>query len=292
MHCQRFTFIVVLIAALCLGAAPRPRAQTSSSEREILIELFQATGGSAWKRKAGWGSDKPVCNWEGVVCGFFADSGNVTGLQMWDNNLQGVIPESLAKLTDLKVLDLSRNRLTGILPADLVKRANDNTLELRYWGNANSDLLTKVSIQLDTFIGICYPDMQLQFAAEIDGPAGTAVYQSARCESSVRSNETAYCLKGEGPAPPLDHVSRALRRLTFGAAGPRYNSPRGVSDHEEYLRTAITWGSGSSQVVRRSGEQAPIDVWQGQQLLLGLVPTNWERTARRVPCDTLNWPSG
>ncbi len=292
MHCQRFSLVGALMAALCLGAAPRPRAQTSSSERESLIELFQATGGSAWKRKAGWGSDRPVCNWEGVVCGFFADSGPVTRLELWDNNLQGVIPESLAKLTDLKVLNLSRNRLTGILPADLVKRANDNTLELHYWGNANSDLLTKVSIRLDSFIGVCHPDMQLQFAAEIDGPANTAVYQSAHCESSVRSKQGAYCLKREGSAPPLDRVSRALRRLTFESAGPRYDSPGGVSDHEEYLRTAITWGSGSSQVVRRSAGQAPIDVWQGQQLLLGLVPTNWERTARRVPCDTLKWPDG
>ncbi len=189
------------------------------------------------------------------------------------------------------MLNLSRNHLTGPLPAGLLKRADDNSLDLQVWGNAISDLLTKVSIRLDDFTGVCVPGMQLQFAAEIDGPAGRAAYQSAHCETSARSKQTAYCLKGEGPAAPLDGVSRALRRLSFGVAGSWYNSPGGVSDHEEYLRTAITWGNGSSQIVRRSAGQAPIDVWIGQQLLLGLVPTNWELTARRIPCDALKWPA-
>lgn len=212
----------------------------------------------------------------------------MTRLELWDNKLKGVLPAALAKLTDLKVLDLSKNHLTGSLPAELIIRANDNSLDLHFWGSEISELLTKVSIRLDNFIGICYPDMELQFAAEIDGPAGKAVYQSAHCETSTRTKRTAYCLKRELLAPPLDDVSRALRRLDFGSAGSRsrYNSPGGVSHHEEDLRTAITWGNGLSQVVWRSGGQAPLNVWTGQQLLLGLVPTNWERGAQRVPCET------
>jgi hypothetical protein len=182
--------------------------------------------------------------------------------------------------------------LTGPLPADFVRRANENLLELHYWGNAISDLLTNVVIGLDSFTGVCLPDAQLRFAAEIDGPAGTAVYQSMHCESNPRSKETAYCLRGEALAPPLDDVSRALMRLNFGSAGPKHHSPGGLTDHQEVLWTVITWGSGRSQTVRRSAGQAPIDVWQGQQLLLGLVATNWQRTARRVSCDSLKWPQG
>ena len=265
-------------------------AQTVLSERDILVELFEATGGQNWKRKAGWGSDKSICSWEGVVCGRIGESGPVSRLELWDNNLRGVVPESLAKLTDLKVLNLAGNQLTGDLPADFVRRANENTLELRYWGNATSELLTKVLIGMDSFTGVCFPDMQLRFAAEIDGPAGTAVYQSANCESSRRSNRTAYCLKGAGPAPPLDDVSRALQRLKFESAGAEYHSPAGVATHEEELFAAMTWGSGRSHEVRRYAGRAPIDVWQGLQLLLGLVPTNWQRTARRVSCDSLKWP--
>ena len=286
----RPTVAAALTAALIFGQVDRPLAQPVPSERDILIELFEATGGDTWKRKAGWNSDKPICSWEGVVCGFFADSGPVTRLELWDNSLRGVVPESLTKLTDLKVLNLARNQLTGSVPVDLVRRANENTLQLRYWGNAIAELLTKVVIGMDSFTGVCYPDMQLKFAAEIDGPGNRAVYQSVHCESNPRSNRTAYCLRSEATSPALDDVSRALQRLNFGAAGPRYHSPGGLATHQEELLTAITWGSGRSQSVRRLAGQAPIDVWQGQQLLLGLVPPNWERTARRVSCDSLKWP--
>jgi hypothetical protein len=284
--------IALLVTALASPAVELARAQTASSEREILLELFRATGGVNWKRKGGWGSERTHCRWEGVACGFFADSGPITRLELWDNNLQGEVPESLTKLTDLKLLDLSKNRLTGSLPSELLYRANQNTLELHFWGNAVSDLLTTVSIQKDDAIGICYPDMQLRVAATIDGLAGTVDYQSIHCENSRRSKRAAYCLKWEGLAPRLDDVSRALRRLTFESARPRYDSPAGSSDHTEQLRTAVAWGGGPSQVVWRFAGQAPLDIWVGQQLLLGLIPMNWERSARRVSCDALTWPVG
>ena len=284
--------IAILAAAIATPAVELTRAQTANTEREILLELFHATGGVTWKRKGGWGSERPICRWEGVTCGFFADSGPITRLELWDNNLQGDVPESLVQLTDLKLLNLSGNRLTGSLASELLQRADENRLELHFWGNAISDLLTTVSIQKDDATGICLPDAQLSLAAKIDGPAGTAVYQSLHCGSARRSQRSAYCLKFEGPAPPLDDVSRALRRLTFGSARPRYESAAGVSTHQEEFRTAVAWGSGPSQVVWRFAGQAPIDIWIGQQLLLGLIPVNWERTARRVSCDALTWPAG
>jgi len=282
---MRYTWMTVTGALTCflvIGLPGIARAQAGRSERDVLLELFEATGGPGWQRKGGWGSDRPVCRWQGVRCGSFADSGPVTRLELWDNNLQGIVPESLAELRDLKVLDLSKNKLTGTLPAQLLKRADDHALELHYWGNAISDLLTRVSIRRDYFTGQCAVGQLLSFAAEIDGLTGTAVYQSSHCGG--------YCLRGSGPAPPLDSVSRALRRLSFESVGARYDSPGGSSDHTEYVRTATTWGNGNSQIVQRFAGQAPIDVWIAQQLLLGLVPTNWARDVRRVSCKTLNWP--
>jgi hypothetical protein len=104
----RLNVIPALMAAIVVGLLDFLSAQAASSDRDILIELFEATGGRNWKRQSGWGSDRPICSWEGVVCGFFAESGPVTRLELWDNNLRGVVPESLAKLTELKVLNFPR----------------------------------------------------------------------------------------------------------------------------------------------------------------------------------------
>ena len=282
---MRYTWMTVTGALTCflvIGLPGIARAQAGRSERDVLLELFEATGGPGWQRKGGWGSDRPVCRWQGVTCGSFADSGPVTRLELWDNNLQGIVPESLAELRDLKVLDLSKNKLTGTLPAQLLKRADDHALELHYLGQRDFRLahtsvhptgLLHWSVRCRSTAFICRRDRRL---------TGTAVYQSSHCGG--------YCLRGSGPAPLLDSVSRALRRLSFESVGARYDSPGGSSDHAEYVRTATTWGNGNSQIVQRFAGQAPIDVWIGQQLLLGLVPTNWAREARRVSCKTLNWP--
>jgi Leucine-rich repeat (LRR) protein len=43
---------------------------------------------------------------------------NLRQLTLWDNNITGPVPDSVADLLDLEVLDLSYNELTGetVLP--------------------------------------------------------------------------------------------------------------------------------------------------------------------------------
>lgn len=60
---------------------------TAMSERAALMALYNATGGSAWKRKLRWGSSAPLEKWEGVTVD---DDGRVTRLYLAGNNLKGV----------------------------------------------------------------------------------------------------------------------------------------------------------------------------------------------------------
>lgn len=64
----------------------------SESQRDLLMQLFQATRGNEWKKKDNWGSSRPLSTWHGVVCDA---SGNVTQLLLEDNNLRG-LPLGLA----------------------------------------------------------------------------------------------------------------------------------------------------------------------------------------------------
>jgi hypothetical protein len=158
---------------------------------------------------------------------------------------------------------------------------------LHSWGNSLSDQLTRVSIQRSSYTGTCVPDQELEFHAEVDGPAGTAVYASVHCGDPGRGDDGGYCLKAARQAPDLDQLSRGLQRLDFASAIPAYSSPSGLSSHEERLRTAVQWGDGRSQAVLRTGGLAPLDVWLAQEVILGVVPTDWQRQARRVDCDSL-----
>jgi hypothetical protein len=62
---------------------------TAIDERQVLMELFHATGGSRWTKKENWGTGRPLGTWRGVKVD--AD-GRVTHLQLSTNQLSGTYP--------------------------------------------------------------------------------------------------------------------------------------------------------------------------------------------------------
>lgn len=82
-----------------------------AGEREILQEVYVALGGKLWKHQDGWDSaEGDVCSWYGVTChNSSLRPGTVKGLNLNDNNMQGILPESIWMLTELTELDLSDN---------------------------------------------------------------------------------------------------------------------------------------------------------------------------------------
>ena len=100
----------------------------AADDRAALVALYSATDGANWTNSANWLSDAPLDEWYGVT----TDSeGNVTALQLEDNNLVGMIPGGLLEnLANLESLHLSFNGLTGGIPAELGNLTNLDSLEL------------------------------------------------------------------------------------------------------------------------------------------------------------------
>ena len=93
-----------------------PDLQCSTTDRDILATLYFATDGPNWARSDNWLTDEPLGSWHGVE----ADAtGAVLGLQLRNNGLTGEIPEELANLSQLEVLELGRNGLGGSIPSEL-----------------------------------------------------------------------------------------------------------------------------------------------------------------------------
>ena len=100
----------------------------STSDRDVLEALYNATDGKNWSRNDNWMSDAPIQFWYGVT---HDGDGSVTELDLRRNGLDGEIPPRLAELNELRKLVLGENRLTGTIPGSLGDLSNLKWLSLR-----------------------------------------------------------------------------------------------------------------------------------------------------------------
>ena len=94
---------------------------TTAGDRDVLVGLYEATGGSNWTKNDNWLTDAPLGEWHGVSTDA---SGRVQGLYLPGNSLTGEIPSELGDLASLESLDLRDNYLTGEVPSELGDLAN------------------------------------------------------------------------------------------------------------------------------------------------------------------------
>ena len=85
------------------------------SDRDILVALYNATGGSGWDRSDHWLTDSPLGSWHGVSVDA---EGRVVGLDLSSNSLVGSIPADLGKLSGLTLLNFNSSNLTGPIPPE------------------------------------------------------------------------------------------------------------------------------------------------------------------------------
>ena len=103
------------------------------TDRDILVKVYNATGGLNWTHGENWMSEVPLANWYGVSVD---QDGRVGELSLGNNNLTGQIPPELGSLANLTLLALGGNHLTGPIPARLGNLAEVTEFHLQ--GNALS----------------------------------------------------------------------------------------------------------------------------------------------------------
>ena len=106
-----------VIGQITLAKVPR-------NEKAALIDLYQSTNGNHWIKK--WDLKAPVSEWYGIK----VEDNHVVSINLFRNNLMGPIPETIGKLTHLKVLNLAFNNITGELPKEIGMLAELRILKL------------------------------------------------------------------------------------------------------------------------------------------------------------------
>ena len=110
----------------------------NSSDRAVLVALYEATDGPKWKNSENWLTDAPLGDWYGVDTNV---SGRVVSLDLSGHpgepniphGLSGRIPPELGELTSLASLNLRVNELTGEIPSEIGGLQDLEVLEL--WAN-------------------------------------------------------------------------------------------------------------------------------------------------------------
>ena len=107
-------------------SAPTPTTALTT-DRDILIALYNSTDGPNWKFKGDWLSDLPISEWMGVTTD---NNGRVIELSLYRNQLSGEIPPELGDLRFLEFLELNVNQLSGEMPPELGRLYNLVALDL------------------------------------------------------------------------------------------------------------------------------------------------------------------
>src|SRR5262249_49938693 len=101
-HMRRFWLLTLLLST----PVPAFAQSIDATQREVLIALYEATGGPQWRSSQGWlGPVGTECSWQGVLC--LRDSGgrsSVSELNLANNGLVGSLPKSLETLGSLTSL--------------------------------------------------------------------------------------------------------------------------------------------------------------------------------------------
>lgn len=108
-------FVKTAIALILISAVPFASAAIPSSERQVLLDLYNATVGPNWVDNTGWtGAAGTECSWYGVTCN--VGEFNVIWIELPFNGLSGPLP-SLTDLPELRVFDVGSNAVEGPIPA-------------------------------------------------------------------------------------------------------------------------------------------------------------------------------
>lgn len=138
------------------------KAQVSEQEFQALKAIYIATGGNNWTNRTGWENINTTATKDDVKSTWFGisaiEDGHLTNLNLWGNNLAGVIPNEIGNLQYLTYLNLGNNNLEGPLPQSLKNLTKMNTIsvsECKINGPFPFELLNNWPLLRSFYAGSC-----------------------------------------------------------------------------------------------------------------------------------------
>ncbi len=134
-------FIRVINKSLLTGnfgiCIQNEEASCDSITFQKLKNFYNALGGNSWTNNAGWSTgvannECGYCSWYGIQCD---ETGKITSISLTENNLAGILTDSIGLPYTLKNLNLSNNSIAGKLPQEW-----DSLKILKFMHLSNNDI--------------------------------------------------------------------------------------------------------------------------------------------------------
>jgi len=131
------TFINIFILYIFIFNQNTITAQCHIDDWYALKALYENTEGDNWINNGGWqevtgNTQSANCNLEILFGVGLDEQGRLEYLELFSNQLSGIIPPELGNLSNLKLLNLAFNELIGSIPPELGNLANLEYLSLTY----------------------------------------------------------------------------------------------------------------------------------------------------------------
>jgi len=131
------SLLIIGAALMMLGAVScsGDGAKKDLTDREVLALIYEQMNGANWvKDTAGWCSEKPLSEWDGVEAETDANGvERVVSLKLRDDSLMGNIPAEIGNLTELKKLWWETGEAPeGRVPASINKLAKLEHIQIDY----------------------------------------------------------------------------------------------------------------------------------------------------------------
>jgi len=174
-----------------------------------LKQLYNSTNGDDWTNNTNWDILKQDtipedCSLRGLHGITFDASGRVTAVNLYSNNLTGILPDEIGNLTNLTYLDLGFNNISGTLNEQI---GNLSALEILFLDHneftgsipfsfLNLDKLSQLSLQ-NNFLSGCF---DVQFG-EWCGRFTTNNFYAEDGTNSFDADFDTFCESAEGICP-------------------------------------------------------------------------------------------
>ncbi len=99
--------LTAIITGFLLFSTTKNFAQVNVQDSLALVDLYDSTNGPNWVNNNNWLTSAPLYDWYGINVS--ATTHRVIGVNLYQNNLIGNIPQSFGMLYDLSYLDLRYN---------------------------------------------------------------------------------------------------------------------------------------------------------------------------------------